>query len=199
MGAKKRARRLLEKLRRSRYGLWLLATMSFLETIIVPIPIELILIPYMAGAPDRIWRIATVTLAGCVAAALVGYGAGFLLYESVGRWFIETFAQQETYESYKAFFDEYGFLAVVTVGILPIPFQLAMITAGLASYSIWKFVLATLVARGLRYYGLAWLVSRFGDDAKALWDRNALLASGLAAAVLLAVILTTRYLAGIVI
>jgi hypothetical protein len=66
-----------------------------------------------------------------------------------------------------------------------------------------KFILATPIARGLRYYWLARLVSRFGDDAKERWERSQRLASAvaagkLAAVKLAAVILTTRYLAELV-
>ena len=42
-----RARRWLERLNGSKHMLWLLALFSFLETLIVPVPIELVLIPLM--------------------------------------------------------------------------------------------------------------------------------------------------------
>jgi len=182
-------------LQKSRYGLTLLGTMSFLETIIVPIPIELILIPYMAATPNRIWRIATAALAGCVTAAIVGYGVGGLLYESVGQWFIDTFDYQSRFQGFQAYFERHGFVAVVIVGILPIPFQLAMIAAGVASYSLVLFVAATILARGIRYYGLAWLVARFGERARRLWEDHALLASFAVAGLLLVVIGGAKYLA----
>lgn len=199
MKPRDKAQQYFERLNESRYALWVLAVMSFLETIIVPIPIELVLIPFMAANRDRIWRIATVAMAGCIAGAVLGYGVGYVLFESVGQWFIGTFGHEQTYESYRAFFDDYGFLAVVTVGILPIPFQLAMITAGMASYPLTLFLLATVIARGLRYYGLAWLVRRYGDKARSLWEDHAVLTSISAAAIVVAISLTTKYLAGLVV
>ena len=44
-----RTQRWLERLNRSRHMPWLLGVLSFLETIILPVPIELILIPLMAA------------------------------------------------------------------------------------------------------------------------------------------------------
>ncbi|HEX5676332.1 MAG TPA: DedA family protein, partial [Alcanivorax sp.] len=79
-----RIRRWFERLNHSKHMLWLLAALSFLETIIIPVPIELVLIPLMAINRARIWRIATVTTAGCLAASLAGYGVGLVLYQSVG-------------------------------------------------------------------------------------------------------------------
>ncbi|MEX0607780.1 MAG: hypothetical protein WD138_07080, partial [Halofilum sp. (in: g-proteobacteria)] len=63
---------------------------SFLETTIVPIPIEVVLIPFMAVNRDRVWWIATVALTGCLLGAFVGYGVGYFVFESIGRWLIET-------------------------------------------------------------------------------------------------------------
>jgi membrane protein YqaA with SNARE-associated domain len=100
-----------------------------------------------------------------------------VLYESVGRWFLEAMAYQDAYDSFEAFFDRQGFIAILAVGIVPIPFQIAMIAAGLAGYPLYLFVLAAGIARGIRYYGLAWLVMRFGGRARRLWQRHAVLAS----------------------
>ena len=175
--------------------LWLLGTLSFLETIIVPVPIEVVLIPLMAANRERIWTLAAVTTAGCLIASIVGYGVGMVLYESLGTWFIETMGMESAYESFQGFFDEYGFVAILTLGVLPIPFQVAMITAGLSGYPIYLFVLAAVIARGARYFGLAWLVRRFGDRVEEMWRRHALLTSLVAATIIVAVALGTRWLA----
>lgn len=183
-GTSRRVKRWVNRLNRSRHPLWIIGVLSFLETIIIPVPIELILIPMMAANRGRIWLIATITFAGCLLAAIVGYGVGMVLYESLGSWFLETMGYQDAYQSFKSFFDRQGFIAILAVGIIPIPFQVAMITAGLAGYPIYLFVLAAGIARGIRYYGLAWLVLRFGGDAKNLWQRHALLTSLGAAAIM---------------
>ena len=118
-----------------------------------------------------------------------------VLYESLGTWFIETMGMESAYESFQGFFDEYGFVAILTLGVLPIPFQVAMITAGLSGYPIYLFVLAAVIARGARYFGLAWLVRRFGDRVEEMWRRHALLTSLVAATIIVAVALGTRWLA----
>lgn len=184
------------RLNESNHLLWLLGVLSFFETIIIPVPIEVVLIPLMAINRGRIIAIATVVTAGCLLAALVGYAIGMALYESVGRWFIETMGHQQAYESFKAFFDSYGFVAILVVGIVPIPFQVAMITAGLSGYPLALFVLAAVIARGIRYYGLAWLVYRFGDGAQRLWQRHALATSLIAAGGILTLYFAGQWLAG---
>ncbi|WP_457944752.1 YqaA family protein [Vreelandella alkaliphila] len=152
-----RTKQWFERINGSKNMLWLLGTLSFLETIILPIPIELVLIPLMAINQQRIWAMATATTLGCLIASIVGYTVGMVLYQSIGTWFIEFMGMEQSYQSFQTFFEQYGFAAILAIGILPIPFQVAMITAGLSGYPIMLFVLAALLARGLRYFGLAWL------------------------------------------
>lgn len=190
-----RANEWLRRLRESRHTFWLLGTFSFLETLIVPVPIELVLIPLMAAHRERIWALAAVTTAGCLLASLVGYAVGMMLFESLGRWFIETMDMESGYRAFQSFFDEYGFVAILTLGVLPIPFQIAMITAGLSGYPIALFVLAATLARGLRYFGLAWLVLRFGNRMGALWRRRALATSLVAGVAVLGGSLGLQWLA----
>jgi membrane protein YqaA with SNARE-associated domain len=188
----------IARLNRSKRALWLISIMSFLETIIVPIPIEVVLIPFMATNRHRIWRVATVVTGACLLASLLGYGIGQILYQSAGTWLIETLGYESAYEQFSEVFDRHGFLAILLVGVLPIPFQVAMILAGVSGYPVHLFLLAALIARGVRYYGLAWLVWRFGDGAGRLWRRHALLASVGGALLLATLAVAGNYLAGVV-
>lgn len=194
----KRAKRWFDRLNGSKHMMWFLGVLSFLETIIIPVPIEVILIPLMAINRKRLWTIATVTTAGCLLASIVGYGVGMVLYQSLGTWFIETMGMQSAYESFQGFFDQYGFIAILALGILPIPFQVAMITAGLSGYPFLLFVLAAVIARGLRYYGLAWLVHQFGERAQTLWERHAIITSLALAAIVIGFSLLMQYAAKLV-
>ena len=191
-------KRWFERLNKSKYMLWLLAVISFFETIIIPIPIELVVIPLMAVNRNRIWAIASAVICGCLLASIVGYGVGMVLYQSLGVWFIDTMGMQSSYASFQDFFNEYGFISILAVGVLPIPFQVAMITAGLSGYPITLFVLAAVIARGIRYYGLAWLVSRYGEHAERMWKKNGLLTTLAAGLIIIGVSLGMQALAGVV-
>ncbi|MGY2462742.1 YqaA family protein [Vreelandella sulfidaeris] len=196
--ATNRTKQWFERLNGSKNMLWLLGTLSFLETIILPIPLELVLIPLMAANKHRIWLLATVTTVGCLIASLVGYSVGLLLFQTIGVWFIDFMGMQESYQAFQTFFDQYGFIAILSIGILPIPFQVAMITAGLSGYPVLLFALAALIARGLRYFGLAWLVHRFGSQVLLLWKQQALVTSLVAGIVVLVLALGMQALAGLV-
>lgn len=162
----------LERLLESPHALLLLFFLSLLESIILPLPLELILIPFMFAQRERIWLIASVTLAGCLVGASIGYSVGLWLFESAGQWLINYFGIQQAYQDYDAFFASYGFWAIVAVGVTPIPFQVGMLTAGAAAYPFLLYMLASILARGIRYYGLAALVLWLGEPALRLWQQH---------------------------
>ncbi len=153
-------------------GLWAIGIASFFETIIVPIPIEVILIPYMLARRDLLWRIALVTTLGCLIGAVVGYGLGYFLYDTLGQQLVAAMGWEQDFQRFQTWFDNDGFWAVLAIGVVPIPFQVAMLAAGVAGYPILLFLLAATIARGIRYFGLALLVALVGDQAVSLWKRH---------------------------
>ncbi|QOR38071.1 DedA family protein [Billgrantia diversa] len=167
------ARDWFERLNRSPHALWLLFGASMLETLLVPIPIEVILIPWMLCHPERKWIIAGVALAGNLLAASLGYLLGVFAMEQWGNQLIGIFGSQEVFEGYRSRLQEEGFMAIVTIGIVPVPFQIAMLAAGASGYPYPLFLLAAMLGRGVRYFGLALLVALAGDAALKLWERHA--------------------------
>ncbi|WP_213999207.1 hypothetical protein [Arsukibacterium sp.] len=161
----------LDRLDRSSYALPLLFMLSMAETLIIPIPIEAILIPWMLSQARRRWTIATVALAGNLTAAALGYWLGVLAMEQWGDTLISFFGGAEAYDSFSSEIEDNGFKAILAVGITPTPLQIAMLAAGATGYSFLLFLLAVGISRSTRYYGLALLVHFAGDKALQLWQR----------------------------
>lgn len=155
---------------------WLLPVLfiaSLLEALIVPIPLELILIPLLLLERQRVWLLASVTLAGCLTGALLGYLFGAWLFDSLGQWLLTTLGAAEGYEDFARTLAEDGFMAIVIVGVTPVPFQVAMLAAGAGDYPLGLFMLASAIARGVRYFGLAGLVLLLGERAGHWWRQHA--------------------------
>ncbi|MBS3796190.1 VTT domain-containing protein [Pseudoalteromonas sp. BDTF-M6] len=161
--------RLVQKTRQwihSRHMLWGVTLASFLESTIVPVPLEALLVPLMQARRDKIWAIALVATLGCMLGALFGYALGYYLFDVLGDWLIDLFSTPEQFANVKAQMHSQGFWFVLTLGIVPIPFQIAMLAAGATHYSLWLFFLATAIARSLRYFGLALVVHLAGNQAE---------------------------------
>ena len=169
-----------------------LGVASFLESIIVPIPLELILIPLMQRRRDRLWWLAGVALLGCVAGASVGYFVGYAFMDSVGEGFVQQLGQQDALVKAREAMEKNGFWFVMTISVVPVPFQIAMLAAGASGYSFPLFMLATLISRGIRYFGLAVLVYLLGDAAETWFKRHRWQATIILAILLLAAWWLTR-------
>ncbi|MCW8093378.1 YqaA family protein [Alteromonas sp. ASW11-130] len=141
---------------------------SFLESTIIPIPLEAILVPVMQARRERLWMIALMATIGCIIGAVFGYALGFFLFDMIGDWIIQTFSSPEQFEHVQQKMKREGFWFVMTLGIAPIPFQIAMLAAGATHYSIFSFLTATLIARSIRYFGLAAAVYYGGNKAEEL-------------------------------
>lgn len=162
----------LDRLDNSAWALPLLFSLSVLETLLIPIPIETILIPWMLRKKQRRWLIATVVLAGNIAAATVGYWLGVLAMAQFGDSLIQLFGGPEVFDSFSQQIQQDGFSAILAIGISPAPFQSAMLAAGAAGYSFLLFLLAVALSRSVRYYGLVLLVNVAGDAALKLWRHH---------------------------
>lgn len=161
-----------EKLIYSKHMLWGIGLASFLEAIIVPIPLETILLPLMQARRKQLFTIATVVLAGCILAAILGYFIGYFVFDAVGPKIVSWVSTPEQFENVKQQMESKGFWFVFSVGIIPIPFQIAMLAAGVTKYSFWLFFLATFLSRGIRYFGLAILVLVAGNKAQHFFEKH---------------------------
>ncbi|MDN2664139.1 YqaA family protein [Psychromonas sp. 14N.309.X.WAT.B.A12] len=145
---------------------------SFLESVIVPIPLEAILVPLMQARRERLWIIALMATIGCLIGALFGYTLGYYLFDAVGDWVINTLSTPEQFEMVRQKMQAQGFWFVMTLGIIPIPFQIAMLAAGATKYSLLLFLMAATIARSIRYFGLAIIVYYAGNQAEKLIKKH---------------------------
>ncbi|MFC6439050.1 YqaA family protein [Bowmanella sp. JS7-9] len=166
MGLKKKLKHKTKKMVDSEHMLKGITIASFLESTIVPIPLEAVMIPLMQARRDKLWWIALLATLGCIVGALFGYALGYFLFDLLGDQLIELFSNQQKFQSVEQKMQTQGFWFVLTLGIAPIPFQIAMLAAGATHYSIGLFLLATAIARSIRYFGLAAVVYFAGNSAE---------------------------------
>lgn len=166
-----RLTRRLIRFSRSGAGVGTLALASFLETTVFPLMIEIVAIPMMLAHRKRIPQFITIVWMGTILGAAVTYWLGYYLFGSLGEWFIHTFHYQAEYASFHKLFDEYGFWAIVVVGVLPLPFHIAMLTAGAAGYNYAWYLLAVMLSRTVRYSLLGLILYFYGYHVRA-WQRK---------------------------
>jgi membrane protein YqaA with SNARE-associated domain len=157
------------------HGPWLYPVVfliGVLEASFVLVPMEPLLIPMMAGRGRRVWLIATVVIAGNLVAALIMYVLGANFSDVAIDPFVRLMGAEESYQRMLTTLREEGFWALVMIDLTPVPFQVAMAAAGAAAFPFGLFMLATLIARGARYYLLAGLVLLIGARAQRWIERH---------------------------
>lgn len=139
--------------------------LSFLESALIPIPIESLSIPLLTARrnpwPVALWGSISSTLGG-----VAGYLIGFALFGTLGQWMIEVYGFTEKFEQVKAQANENlwkGCWVVFLGAISPIPFKLVSIAAGAVSFSFPLFLLVAAFGRTLRYCLFALAFHIFGD------------------------------------
>lgn len=156
-----------------------IALASFLESTVVPIPLETIMVPLMQKRRDMIWMIALVVTLACLAGATLGYVVGYYLFEWLESLIMTYIATPEQFATFENKMREGGFWLIFSAGVTPVPLQLAMLSAGVTAYSFGLFIFATALGRVIRYFGLALLVHYFGNQTEKLimqykWQAGAL-------------------------
>ncbi len=154
------------------YALWLMGAVSFVESSFFPIPPDVMLIPMSLARPQRAWTYATLCTLTSVAGGLLGYAIGALLYDSLGHWLISLYGLGDKVETFREGYARWGSLIILLKGVTPIPYKLVTITSGFAGYNLGLFVVLSLVARGGRFYLLAFLLSRYGDAAREMIEKR---------------------------
>jgi len=154
------------------YATWLLGIVSFVESSFFPVPPDAMLIPMALARPDRAFYYATVCTIASVAGGVLGYMIGALLYDSVGQWLISLYGYGAKVEAFRESYRQWGAWIILLKGLTPIPYKIVTITSGLAGYPIVPFILLSIVARGMRFYLVAFLIYRYGERARAIIEER---------------------------
>lgn len=179
----------------SRHAPWALFAHAFAESAFFPIPPDVMLAPMVLTSPKDTWRYAAICTVGSIIGGMLGYAIGYGL-EPVGHFLLALTGNAGAETVFRQRFHDYGVWFILGQGLLPVPYKLLTITTGLFHFPLWQFVLASCVTRSARFFGVAWLVRRYGPGLLPVIERRLLLASslvvGLAVVVFLAVKLITR-------
>jgi membrane protein YqaA with SNARE-associated domain len=154
------------------YAAWLMGALAFAESSVFPIPPDVMLIPMSLARPRRAFAFATLCTLTSVAGGLLGYAIGALLYDSVGQWLIHLYGYGNKVEVFREQYARWGTWIIILKGLTPIPYKVVTITAGFAGFSIGLFIICSIIARGMRFYLVAFLLNRYGDRARAIIEER---------------------------
>jgi membrane protein YqaA with SNARE-associated domain len=177
----------------SAHAPWALFALAFAESSFFPIPPDTLLAPMVLARTERAWRYAFICTAGSVVGGTLGYAIGYSL-EPVGRWLLAISGHPGSEAALRAGFAKWGVGVILLQGLLPVPFKLVTITCGLARFPLWELLLASCVTRSARFFGVTWLIRRYGPALLPVIERRLAVAAGALIALLVLAFLGLRLL-----
>lgn len=182
---------------RSRHATTALGVVSFVESSVFPIPADVLFVPMCAARPDRAMRLAFLASVTSVLGGIFGWFLGYLAFEALARPILEFYGKAEAFDTLRA--DVAGepaiiLLMLVTSGLAHLPpMKVVTILSGVVGFSLPLFILSAVVARSARFYGLAWLLRRYGTKVAAFLERRLILVSAIVVALAIVAFLVLRY------
>ena len=164
----------------SPYAVPVLFTVSFVESSFFPIPADPLLIALILGLRKRAFYYAFICTAGSVFGGIFGYFVGSFLwwtetmeFSSIATFFftyVPGFTEQLFY-NIQAQYESYNFIVIFTAAFTPIPYKVFSISAGAFDINFLTFVVASILGRGLRFYGITVVLWYFGRPVKKIIDK----------------------------
>jgi len=174
---------------------WWLAIIAFIESSIFLVPADVLYLPMALSRPDRAYRYALVATVASVLGGIAGWFLGHYAYESIAKPVLEFYGKLDDFEALRG---STGagliLLMLVTSGLAHLPpIKVVTILSGVIGFSLPLFILSAIVARGARFFFLAWLLRRYGEPIRQFIEERLGMIAGVAAAALILLYIVFHY------
>jgi len=175
-----------------------LAIIAFIESSVFLVPADVLFLPMVLARPDRAWRYALVATLASTLGGIAGYLLGAVAYEAIAKPVLAFYGKLDEFEHLRACTGEDTLMVLlVTSGLAHLPpIKVVTILAGVVQVSFVFFVLSCIIARGARFFALAWALKRWGEAIRHFIETRLTQLAIAAAALLIALYFGLKYLAG---
>jgi membrane protein YqaA with SNARE-associated domain len=146
---------------------YFLATISFLESSFFPIPPDVMIAPMAIAKKNDFIKIFLIATIFSVIGGILGYILGAYFFNFAIN-IVEFYNYEETVINLKSALTQgdgfYTWLAILFLaGFTPLPYKIFTIVSGLIGFNFPIFILISLISRGLRFFIVSYLSSKFSD------------------------------------
>lgn len=154
-----------------RHAPWALAGVAFIESSVFPLPPDIMLIPMVLAERRKAWLFAAIATIASVLGGIFGYIIGYFLFDTIGQPILNFYGYGEQFEDFAARYNDYGAWIVFIAGVTPFPYKVITIASGVTQLNFFVFMVASIAARGIRFFALAGLLYWFGPPIKNFIDK----------------------------
>jgi membrane protein YqaA with SNARE-associated domain len=172
-----------------------LAVIAFVESSVFLIPADVLFLPMALARPSRAYRFALIATVASVLGGIAGYMLGHYAFAALAKPVLSFYGKLDDFEHLRQCTGEDTLmLLLVTSGLshLP-PIKVVTILAGVAQVSFVFFVVSCIVARGARFFALAWALRRYGDPIREFIERRLGLLAAIVAGIIILLYIVIKY------
>ena len=147
----------------TKYGVPVMAFISFIESSVFPIPPDPLLMALGLSKPNKAILYAIICSVASIAGGLVGYLIGWTIWEIVSEFFLTYLFSVDAFNYVGIKYNENAFLAILGAAFTPIPYKVFTITAGVFKINLAIFILASSIGRSARFLIEGSLIYFFGE------------------------------------
>jgi membrane protein YqaA with SNARE-associated domain len=144
---------------------WWLGIISFVESSVFLVPAEALMLPMGLARPERAYRYALIATVGSVLGGIAGWLLGYYAYELIARPVLQFYGSLDKFDLLRSSSSRDAILLMlITSGVAHLPpMKVVTILSGAAAINGWLFIASAIVARGGKFFAIAWLLRRYGE------------------------------------
>jgi membrane protein YqaA with SNARE-associated domain len=172
-----------------------LAVIAFIESSVFLVPADVLFLPMALARPASAYRFALVATIASTLGGIAGYVLGMIAYEALAQPVLVFYGKLDEFDRLRACAGEDTLMILlVTSGLAHLPpIKVVTILAGVANVSFAFFVVSCVIARGARFFALAWALRRYGEPIRGFIEQRLGLIAAIAAALLIGLYVLVKY------
>ena len=166
------------KLAASKFADYCLAIVSFIESSFFPVPPDIMIVPMVVAKREKYLKIFLIATLFSSLGAFLGYFIGSFFFNELGLKVFEFYGNDNSdflREKFQTSTGTFSWLLILfTAAFTPLPFKLVTIFSGFIQFNLFLFFFTCLFARGLRFFIVAYLTSKFGSSFSSFLEKKVL-------------------------
>ena len=172
--------------------IWL-AVIAFIESSVFLVPADVLFLPMGLARPDRIYRYALTATVASVLGGIAGWYLGWYAFDTLALPILEFYHKAEAFERLRRDWGDSVLLLLVTSGLAHLPpIKVVTILSGAVHVDLWLFVVSAILARGARFFALAWALKRWGEPIRHFIENHLGRVAGMIAGLVIAIWLVLK-------
>ncbi len=167
--------------------------LSFTESSFLFVPPDILLIAMLLVSSRNWLYLGILTTVASILGAVFGYAIAVFFFDTIGVKIIDFYNLSSEVEVVRVLFSENAFWSIFIAAFTPIPYKVFVLVSGFLKINFFVFLVASILGRGLRYIGIAYMVHLFGEYAVKLLSRYSAALTG-AVVVLIILFILARVL-----